>query len=153
MSYQQQPPMSQPGMPGMSQPGPSSGGAMLDVHSKFHPLAFILFLTGPGLAVDGQEMKLKWGQQQVPIAPGQHHVEMWTRYITKMGSATLPVNVMPGQTVPLFYAAPTIMFLKGALAHQPVKVPGGMFTTIMIVVSILLIVLACLIPVLFSLAS
>ncbi|MGL6236465.1 MAG: hypothetical protein ACRC20_14095 [Segniliparus sp.] len=124
--------------------GSPEGSGAIALDTGFFWLALVLFLTGPSASVDGVELVRKWGKQLLPVAPGQHLVEIHTRYLWPMGRASLPVFVQPGQTVPVFYQAPTIAWLKGAIGHAPQKAPGLVLTVVLLAVVMLL---ACVIPV------
>lgn len=88
-------------------------------------MGFFLFATGPQIAIDGYSQAGTWGKTPITVPAGQHHVGVHTRYMGTMGPAELTVQVLPGQSVPVFYRAPAIAFLVGgAMGHTPQKTPG-----------------------------
>ncbi|WP_007467740.1 hypothetical protein [Segniliparus rugosus] len=121
------------------------GAGQLAFDTGFFWLAWIFALTGVSVSVDGVERIRTWGKQLVVVPPGQHFVEVYTRYLWPVGRASLPVFVQPGQTVPVFYKAPTIAWLKGAIGHEPQKAPGLILTVVLLAVGMLF---ACVVPLL-----
>ncbi|ADG97415.1 conserved hypothetical protein [Segniliparus rotundus DSM 44985] len=119
------------------------GAGQLVLDTGFFWLAWIFFLTGPSVRVDGVERARNWGKAFVPVPPGQHLVEVYTRYLWPVGRASLPVFVQPGQTAPVFYRAPAIVWCKGAIGHEPQKTPGLVLT---FVIFGALALLACVLP-------
>jgi hypothetical protein len=113
----QQPPSgqwAQPQQAGWQQPQ-QPGGLML--HTKFSPLAFLLWFCSPKVSIDGSEpIATKWGEWPLPgVAPGRHHVRVWFRYMFygTCGLAEATVDV-PEQGLRLEYKAPTwFVFSKG----------------------------------------
>ena len=90
--------------------------AAIDIHLKFFPLAFILYLCKPRLHIDGsQPITLPWGVRRYPVAPGQHEVRAYVPYIffRTMGDARILVDVGPGQVVNATWSAPWLAFLPG----------------------------------------
>ena len=151
------PPYAQPGFApqqpspyGQQIPDPYTGGlpegpGHLAFDTGFFWLAWVFFLTGPSVRVDGAELVRAWGKQLAPVAPGQHFVEIHTRYLWPIGRASLQVFVQPGQTVPVFYKAPTLVWLKGAIGHEQQKAPGMVYTLIVLA---LIPLFACVVPLL-----
>jgi hypothetical protein len=93
---------------------PSS--AAIDIHLKFFPLAFILYLLKPRLEIDGSPpMTASWGTARFPVTPGQHRVRAYVPYLffRFMGDATVVVDVGPGQVVLATWSAPWLAFLPG----------------------------------------
>lgn len=126
-------------------PPPPSGGAVLNITTVRPFLAWILILTPPRLTLNGQESKLNWGQNQVPVPPGRYDMWIHVPYLWKVGQAGMPVDVHPGAQVPVYYAAPWIMFQPGAIAHQPVESPGKNIAIAMNAVgaAVLLVLIIC----------
>jgi hypothetical protein len=122
---------------------PPEGFGQLVIDTGFFWLAWIFFLTGPSVRIDGVERVRNWGTVFVPVPPGQHLVEVHTRYLWPVGRASLPVFVQPGQTAPVFYRSPAIVWFKGAIGHEPQKTPGLVVTIIMVAV---IPILACVLP-------
>ncbi|GAA3513109.1 hypothetical protein [Actinocatenispora rupis] len=103
---------------------PPQGGAVLNITTTKPFLAWMLAFTPPRLTLNGQESKLTWGQNQVPVPPGRYDLQVHVPYLWKIGQAGMQVDVHPGAQVPVFYAAPWWNFQPGAIAHQPVESPG-----------------------------
>ncbi|MBP2477040.1 hypothetical protein JOF53_005912 [Crossiella equi] len=126
---QQPPPGAYPGGPGgYQQPGfppppPGHGRLMLD--TSFFPLAFILHLFKPTLTINGRPGPIQWGQTPIDLPPGQYHVKVHFRYIfMDAGPAEATIPIAEGQTVPVFYKAPAIIFMGGAMGPAPQDTPG-----------------------------
>jgi hypothetical protein len=99
-------------------------GALLNITTTRPFLAWMLLFTPPRLTLNGQEIRLKWGENQVPVQPGRYDLWVHVPYLWKIGRAGMPVDVPPGRQVPVFYAAPWWTFQPGAIGHQPVEAPG-----------------------------
>jgi hypothetical protein len=86
---------------------------------KFFPLAFILYLFPPRVEVDGgPPQKIKWGENQLQVTPGTHHLVVYFPYMIIMrraGEAAVDVTVQEGQTVTVTYKAPWLVFLAGKI--------------------------------------
>ena len=109
-------------MSDMSQP------AAIDVHLKFFPLAFILYLLRPRLEIDGsQPMKVSWGTARFPVAPGQHRLRAYVPYLffRFMGDATVVVDVVPGSVVKATWSSPWLAFLPGKWKLSAGEVGAG----------------------------
>jgi hypothetical protein len=124
---------------------PPPGGAVLNITTVRPLLAWILLFTPPRLTLNGQESKLKWGENQVPVQPGRYDVWIHVPYLWKVGQAGMPVEVAPGAQVPVYYASPWFMTQPGAIGHQQVEAPGRTAAIAINVVAgvILLIFLIC----------
>lgn len=106
----------------------TSAPAAIDVHLKFFPLAFILYLFKPRLAIDGgQPMTMSWGVARFPVAPGRHQVRAFVPYLffRFMGDATTVVDVGPGQVVLATWSAPWLAFLAGSWRLSAGDAGGG----------------------------
>ena len=87
--------------------------------TKFFPLAFLLVLFKPKIAVDGYEVpSVGWGRTVVPGSPGRHHVRLHTPYFLppRLGPADTTVDVHPGRIAELEYKAPLFAFSPGRSA-------------------------------------
>ncbi len=95
--------------------GPSSTG--LQVTTAFFPLSFFLFFCSPIIVVDGQPYKTSWGTQFFPVAPGQHSVKIFFRYMwmAECGANAMTVAVYPGQITRLSYYMPPFIYAPGSL--------------------------------------
>ncbi|WP_249357828.1 hypothetical protein [Nocardia cyriacigeorgica] len=140
MPPQGRPPMpNQPPMP-YGAPGahaPAAGQGMpgdppgLTVDASYTPMAFLLAITKPKIIVNGQQVpNTRWGANHIPVGPGQHHVKVTTPWLFDMGPATTAVPVAEGQPARLYYRAPALIFLNGAIGPVPQKTPGMVFVYI-----------------------
>ncbi|WP_280471720.1 hypothetical protein [Nocardia cyriacigeorgica] len=158
MPPQGRPPMpgGQPPMPygapgahapaGQGLPGDPPG---LTVDASYTPMAFLLAITKPKIIVNGQQVpNTRWGANHIPVGPGQHHVKVTTPWLFDMGPAATAVPVAEGQAARLYYRAPALIFLNGAIGPVPQKTPGMVFVYISWACAALLILLSIL-PLLF----
>ena len=102
--------------------------AAIDIHLKFFPLAFILYLIKPRLEVDGsQPMMVSWGTARFPVAPGQHRLRAYVPYLVFrfMGDATVVVDVAPGRVILATWSAPWLAFLPGKWKLSAGQVGAG----------------------------
>src|SRR5207237_83572 len=109
--------------PNMQPNMPPPGGAVLNITTVRPFLAWVLIFTPPRLTLNGQEIRLKWGENQVPVAPGRYDLWIHVPYLWKVGQAGMLVEVHPGAQVPIFYASPWFVYQGGAIGHQPVEAP------------------------------
>lgn len=115
---QQQPAhFQQPGppQPGQYAPSPLGTGAFLSIHTGFFPLAWILFLTGPLIVIDGIEVGRNWGDQVIELGPGVHTIHIHTRYLWAIGNADQQFQIAPGQRLSASYNTPFWAFSKGTI--------------------------------------
>ncbi|MBF6289594.1 hypothetical protein IU457_25865 [Nocardia cyriacigeorgica] len=125
---------------GQGMPGDPPG---LTVDASYTPMAFLLAITKPKIIVNGQQVpSTRWGANHIPVGPGQHHVKVSTPWLFDMGPATTAVPVAEGQAARLYYRAPALIFLNGALGSGPQKTPGMVFVYISWACAALLILLA-----------
>lgn len=122
--YQQAPPpqWQQPGPTpqgqfpqGLFPPSPLGTGSFLHIHTGFFPLAFILYLTGPLIMIDGIEVGRNWGDQIVELGPGVHTVHIHTRYLWAIGNADVQIQIAPGQRITASYETPFWAFSAGKI--------------------------------------
>ncbi|MBF6453533.1 hypothetical protein IU432_08755 [Nocardia cyriacigeorgica] len=146
-------PGAQPPMPygGPGAQAPAAGQGMpgdppgLTVDASYTPLAFLLAITKPKIIVNGQQVpNTRWGANHIPVGPGQHHVKVSTPWLFDMGPATTAVPVAEGQAARLYYRAPALIFLNGAIGPGPQKTPGMVFVYISWACAALLILLSIL---------
>ena len=103
----------------MSSPVPTSA---IDVHTSFFPLAFMLLLFKPKVAINGVVYDQgSWGDIRIPVPAGRYQVEAWLPYLffPTMGRNGATVDVPPGAVVQVRWRAPWLVFLQGK-----VKVTG-----------------------------
>jgi hypothetical protein len=102
--------------------GPAGGG--LVVHATYPGLAFMLGLFKPVVTVDGTPMKIGWkSEDPLPLPPGVHTVKVHVPYLWEVGKAQLSVDNRAGQPVRLYYAAPYLVYSRGAIGSEPVQSP------------------------------
>jgi hypothetical protein len=67
--------------------------------------------------VDGVQTKGTWGDQTLPVAPGNHHVSVWWKFywFLPVQRATLDVTVNAGADISLRYKVRWLIFLPGKL--------------------------------------
>ncbi|MEU6561829.1 hypothetical protein [Nocardia nova] len=110
--------------PPQFQPQPGPQGIVVD--ASYFPLAFMLALSGPKITVDGMPVPVaRWGQTHIPVGAGQHHVRVSTKWLWDMGPAQTAVPVAEGHTTHVFYKAPAIAFINGAIGPVPQQAPGA----------------------------
>jgi hypothetical protein len=147
---QQQP----PGSPPMPQQGYQQGR---QPHGQFGPEGTIdLTLQGsaltsnmltPQVQIDGFPVPASYGLNRLPVPAGRHTVSAYATWIVKYGQASYVVDVQPGQSVPVFYAAPMIQFLKGAMGPTKQKRGGkgvfiGIFAVLLLIVIAIIVIAA-----------
>lgn len=95
----------------------------LRIVTKFHWLAFIFALFKPIATINGQEVKLIWGENLIPAPPGLHQITIHIPYLWKVGTATITVDNTAGAPT-VHYSAPMWAFGGGAIGYEPQKFPG-----------------------------
>lgn len=138
------PPQGQPqGMPPQGRPLPPPGFLLLHLQGNM-----MLSMITPTVRVDGQVVGAKYGENRIPVVPGQHRLDINAQWMWTYGQAGTEFAVREGETAELWYAAPMLTWIKGNLGPEKQKHPGlvGMiaFLTLVIVVPILVIVLIAL---------
>ena len=113
-----------PQQPGYPQPGGFSPPGRLVVDASYTPMAFILAVTGPKIEINGQPVTANWGPWPIDLPAGQYNVRVSTRYLGEMGPAQLGVTVYPGQQTTVYYRAPAVMFMAGAIGFTPQPTRG-----------------------------
>jgi hypothetical protein len=92
----------------------------LVVEAKFMFLAILLYLFPPRVEIDGgPAQKIKWGTNELQVAPGSHTVTVYFPYLwvlRRAGENSTEVTVQEGQTVTVRYKAPAIVLMKGKMA-------------------------------------
>ncbi|MEV0355962.1 hypothetical protein AB0H71_07850 [Nocardia sp. NPDC050697] len=113
-------------LPQQSLPQPDPPG--LTVDASYSAFAFLLAITKPKIQINGQQVPVtRWGPNHIPVGPGQHHVRVSTPWLFDMGPATATVPVQPGQGTRVYYKAPVVILLNGAIGPVPQKAPGLLF--------------------------
>jgi hypothetical protein len=112
----------------------------LVVHSSFNAMAFLLAFTGPKVMINGQPVKVRWGQAPFDLPAGNYHLRVSTRYLGDFCPAELPVTVYPGQVLTVYYRPAAAMGMNGSIGFEPQKTRGmSVVMTLNIVVIVLLI--------------
>jgi hypothetical protein len=103
----------------MGSDGMADTEASVAVVATHTPMAFLLYLTKFVIEIDGTEHEGKWGQRTVAVAPGQHTVRMWFRYLgRKCGAAEVSINATPDATHSISYRAPLLVTSAGKASVQ-----------------------------------
>src|SRR5689334_20550782 len=97
--------------------------SQLRIITKYHWLTFMLAAFKPIAVINGHQVTLQWGDNVIPAPPGIHEITVYVKYLWKVGTATITVDNTQGVPT-VYYAAPVIMFIKGALGYEPQKHPG-----------------------------
>ncbi|MGH3735490.1 MAG: hypothetical protein ACRDT6_07695 [Micromonosporaceae bacterium] len=103
---------------------PQQQPGVLHINTKYHWIAFMLALFKPKATINGHPIRLVWGDNQVPLPPGVHHLKIWVQYLWQLGPAEITVDNRHGQTPPVFYGGTSVPFIAGAIDHRPVEPPG-----------------------------
>lgn len=96
----------------------------------------------PKVFIDGFPVPASYGLNRLPVPAGRHTVSAEATWIVKYGQASYDVDVPPGQTVPVFYAAPMVQFLKGRMGPMKQQRPGLWVFVVLLVIIIAIVVLA-----------
>ncbi|GAB3748438.1 hypothetical protein GCM10027599_03050 [Yimella radicis] len=135
-----QPPGHSPGPtgpppPGWGGPGPQQGQHPPQQSPYQGPPPGYLHLTVQGSAmtsnmvppvvlIDGRQVPSGYGSFTFPLPPGQHHLSIYCQWLRRYGQAEMPLNIVPGQQVPVFYRGPLHQFTTGSIGHEPQKAKG-----------------------------
>ncbi|MFD0362053.1 hypothetical protein ACFQZZ_11445 [Nocardia sp. GCM10030253] len=114
----------------------------ITVDASYSVWTFLLALTKPKILVNGQRVpNTRWGQNHIPVGPGQYHVKVTTPWLFDMGPATVTAPIAEGQGTRFYYRAPVVIFLNGAIGQVPQKTPGMVFLYITWALTALIILL------------
>ena len=94
----------------------------------------------PKVFIDGYPVPASYGLNRLPVPAGRHTVSAEATWIVRYGQASYDVDVPPGQTVPVFYVAPMVQFLKGRMGPEKQKRPGLWAFVLLIVVIVAIVV-------------
>lgn len=83
----------------------------------------MLSAFAPRALINGHEVRLAWGDNVLPAPLGRHTIEVWVPYLWKFGKAEITVDNTQGAPQ-VYYAAPVLNFIRGAIGTSPVKPPG-----------------------------
>ncbi len=118
--YGQQAPYGAP----MAAPAPPG----ITVQAEYEWPLFLLAITKPKIEINGQRVpNTKWGENHIPVGPGQYHLKVCTPWLFDMGPAQDQVMINEGQGVRYYYRPPAIIFLDGAMGQVPQKTPALIF--------------------------
>jgi hypothetical protein len=87
-----------------------------------------------------------YGENVVPVRAGPNRVEVSCQWLLRFGQATLDVQVPPGARAPVFYAAPSHQFSRGAIGFEKQKRPSIVGFTVMLTVTMLLVLAVVALP-------
>lgn len=108
----------------MSAPeGDQSTPAVGELNLHVQGNALVSWVT-PKLFIDGYPVPVKYGENRVPVVEGSHVVHGHTNWMWQYGNADLPVQVTRGQSTDVWYAAPLLTFMKGAIGPTKQRAPG-----------------------------
>ncbi|WP_054812954.1 hypothetical protein [Nocardia arizonensis] len=101
----------------------------ITVDASYEWFGFLLgLLTKPKISINGQPVpNTRWGENHIPVGPGNYHVWVATPWLFDMGAAQLPVQIAPGQGIRVYYKPPAVVFVNGAIGLTPQKTPGMVF--------------------------
>jgi hypothetical protein len=99
----------------------------IELRAKVFPLAFILYLFQPTIEIDGQAYPAKWGTQFFPVAPGNHSVTLYFKYLfmAQCNKAATGLTVAPGQVAVVTYKSRWLVFLPGKVEVGTASGTGG----------------------------
>ena len=91
----------------------------------------------PSCRINGYPVKVQYGENLIPVPAGPARVDLSAQWLRTYGQAAIEFAVQPGQTVPVFYAAPMHQFTTGTIGHARVKRKGvGAFIGLMVGVAV-----------------
>jgi len=95
--------------------------------------------------VDGVRMVNAAGRNVYPLSPGRHMLSCEVNYGgSTFGQTDLAVDIVPGQTTEVFYAAPVSQRQQGRIGFTPMEVSNGRLSgcTVAIVATVALLFFA-----------
>ena len=94
------------------QPPPAAVGYL-----RFHLQGAFLITTGikPILTLNGTPVKVKYGENTIPLQPGRYVVEASQVWRSHHGHASYPITIEPGEVVDVWYAGPATLSHKGSI--------------------------------------
>lgn len=118
-----------PGPPPSELPGPGPSGP------SAQPTGWVVLtlqgnmmtsnVIAPVVRINGYVMPTTYGQNVYPLAPGMWHIDVHAKWLRTYGEAAIDVQVLPGRTVPVFYAAPLHQFTTGSIGHVKQRRKGA----------------------------
>lgn len=101
-------------------------------------------MIAPKVRMNGHPVPASYGQNPILVHPGRIRVDISCQWLREYGQATLDIDVAPGQTVPVFYAAPLHQFTRGRIGHEKQPRPGvvGLVVTLVLLLAFVAAVVA-----------
>jgi hypothetical protein len=84
-------------------------------------------LTGPYLHIDGDPVPVAFGENNITVHAGRHHVRAAMSFGWPFGRASMDVHVPDGGALDLWYAPSFSFYVEGRLGTQPQKPPGSWY--------------------------
>lgn len=142
---------SQP-LPGWQQPmGQPQAAPLAPQQGRFGPEGEIVLtvqgspmtsnMLTPKVSIDGYPVPASYGINRLPVPAGRHTVSAYATWLVKYGQAAYDVEVQPGQSVPVFYAAPMMQFMKGRMGPVKQKRPGLWLLLVVILIIVAFVVI------------
>ncbi|WP_244929993.1 hypothetical protein [Nocardioides sp. W7] len=116
-------------------PPPPTGWVALTVQGSWMTNSLI----PPKVWMNGHPVPVRYGDNPVPVHPGRLRIDVRCTWLREYGQATIDIDVAPGQTVPVFYAAPLHQFSRGRIGPERQKRPGvlALVVTLSVVVAVI----------------
>ncbi|MFT4298171.1 MAG: hypothetical protein QM597_00820 [Aeromicrobium sp.] len=93
----------------------------------------------PNAWINGYPVTVRYGANPIPVPAGPVRVDLSAQWMRTYGQASIAFMLAPGQTVPVYYAAPMHQFTTGSIGFEPVKRKGVTgFVAIMAVVALVM---------------
>lgn len=110
-----------------------SGIGRLVVDARCSWLAFLLRIAArPEISINGGPVHTQWGPNTIDLPEGHHNVDVVVKGKVPLGRALTVVPIQAGEQTVLYYKAPAVLWLAGALDSRPTGYPGmvaGVVTT------------------------
>ncbi len=89
----------------------------ITISGHHSPMNWILVFTKLTVEIDGNPVIGSWRKHFIPTDPGEHHVNVFFKYIgqPRCAEASVDIEVEEGETVGLAYRAPNLMTAAGRL--------------------------------------
>ncbi|MDQ6525982.1 hypothetical protein RB608_20360 [Nocardioides sp. LHD-245] len=100
----------------------------------------MLTMITPSVQVNGYPVAARFGPNVITMPPGVHTVSAHAQWMWRYGHASQQVQLAPGQTVDVYYAAPVLTFVGGAMGFTKQRAPGMLAFVLLLVVLLLIVV-------------
>lgn len=127
--------------PGQPSPVPPEGMGRLVLDCSHAGTAVLLEAGGPRIEINDREIRAHWGPWPVDLEPGVYQIRVNGHHVRRYGPAQLQATVLPGQVTTVYYRAPALLFLSGAIGFVP-QPTRGLRTMIAVLVILLGVVVA-----------